>query len=309
MVRHFLQSDEWRHFQAALGRTVVSDNGDGWSYHAYLESGKGNSRLYTPYGPVARDEASLQAALSSLVQAAKKQGVTFVRIEPTTGTTPDMLKRDGWKQVTYQQLNPARTQVIDLTSSPDDILAGMSQNSRNITRNYHKKGISISYSNDPTHIHLFTDLMQMVATRNQITAHSRSYFQAQADALFPLGAACLYTATVDSAVVAAAIVFDSPTTRYYAHAAADDTYRKLSPGTALVGQMILDAKDKGQTSFDLYGIAPDDSPTHPWHGFTRFKQSFGGTPIDYFGSWDLPLKPVAYTTYRAYQSLRRRARR
>lgn len=309
VMTHFLQSPAWATFQEALGRTVVRDHGDGWSYQAIVESGTLNTRLYTPYGPACTSEESFNAALASLTSYATAHKLTFVRVEPTTDITPDQLATRGLRPVTYQQLQPAHTQVIDLSPTPDELLAGMSQNSRNITRNYHKKGVTIHTSHDPSDIHILTDLLAPVATRNHIQTHSVEYFRAQAETLFPAQSATLYYASVNTTPIAAALVYDSGTTRYYAHAAANDEYRKFSAGTALVGQMMLDAKEKGLTSFDLYGIAPSDDPTHPWAGFTKFKKSFGGQGVTYVGAWDLPLRPVQYRLYRAYQSLRRQMRR
>lgn len=303
-MSHFLQSDAWKAFQQNLGRTVVVDQGKGWSYMAVLEPGTANTRLYTPYGPTLETNALLPDALASLKKAATSYGATFVRIEPTLSISESVLGSLGLKPVNYQSLNPSRTQIVDLTCSKDELLAQMSQNSRNLTRNYTNKGISVTTSNDPSDIHYLTDLLSKVAHRNHIHAHSKSYFKTQAETLFPLGAACLYLAHYDSQVIAAALVFDDASTRYYAHAAADDTYRKLSAGTALVGQMILDAQENSQKYFDLYGIAPQNTPSHPWQGFTKFKQSFGGAPVDYSGSWDLPLKPLPYYGYRTYQKLR-----
>lgn len=305
-MSHFLQSDAWKVFQQSLGRTVITDRGNGWSYMAIVEPGTANTRLYTPYGPTLETPSLLPEALASLKEAARAHSATFVRIEPTLSISESVLGSLGLKPVDYQSLNPSRTQIIDVTCSKDELLARMSQNSRNLTRNYSNKGISITVSKDPSDIHYLTDLLDKVASRNHIHTHTRSYFKAQAETLFPLGAACLYLARYDSQVIATALVFDDSETRYYAHAAADDAYRKLSAGTALVGQMILDAQANGQKYFDLYGIAPQNTPSHPWQGFTKFKQSFGGTAVDYSGSWDLPLKPLPYYGYRFYQKLRRR---
>jgi lipid II:glycine glycyltransferase (peptidoglycan interpeptide bridge formation enzyme) len=106
--------------------------------------------------------------------------------------------------------------------------------------------------------------------------------------------------------IAAALVYDSPTTRYYAHAAASYEHRKLSAGTALLAQMIIDAKNKGLKTFDFYGITSSEDPHHPWYGFTKFKKSFGGQPLAYLGTWDLPIKKARY---RAFNTLRRANRR
>ena len=302
-MTHFLQSAAWQTFQEALGRTAATDSGDGWFYRAYQERGAGNTRLYAPYGPDFTSVAAFDEAVTSL--KAHATGATFLRIEPTTGITADDLRQRGFTPVSYQQLNPARTQVIDLSPSADEILAQMSQNSRNLTRNYTNKGLSMHVTTAPGDVTILTQLLAGVAQRNHITPHSDAYFKQQAETLFPTGAAKLFYAQYEGKPIAAALVYDSDTTRYYAHAAADDAYRKLSAGTALVGHMILDAKAQGLAHFDLYGIAPDNAPRHPWTGFTKFKQSFGGQPVDYLGAWDLPLKPLPYYAYRAYQTIRR----
>lgn len=305
----FLQSNSWRLFQESIGRMTFSDNGERWSYLAIKESGTLNTRLYTPYGPICQDNEGFDAALVSLKKIAEAEKATFLRIEPTQGITSEQLRQRGFRPVTYQQLQPAHTQIIDLSQPKETILANMSQNSRNITRNYHKKGVVIRTSHEPQDINILTSLLGRVASRNHITAHSSDYFLSQAKALFPSKAATLYIADIEGTPIAAALVYDTTDTRTYAHAAADDTYRKLGAGTALVGQMILDAKDKNLTSFDLYGIAPSDDPAHPWAGFTKFKKSFGGTEVTYPGAWDLPLKPFGYWLYRTYQTVYRKLRR
>lgn len=304
----FLQSSHWQSFQESLNRRTFTDNGKHWSYLAIKESGANNSRLYTPYGPVCFDLDSFDEAITSLKSTAKKERVTFIRVEPTSGILPNQLRIRGFKPVTYQQLQPAHTQIISLQKTDDELLSDMSQNSRNITRNYHKKGITIRTSHDPSDITILTSLLSGVAHRNHISTHDNDYFTAQAESLFPSRAATLYIAEFADEPIAAALVYDSDTTRVYAHAAASDNHRKLNAGTALLGQMILDANKAGLKQFDLYGIAPSDDPTHPWAGFSKFKKSFGGVPVTYPGAWDLPLKPLRYTFYRLYHIIRRRLR-
>ena len=308
MTTSFLQSADWATFQEKLGRTVWQRSGPGWSYMATLESGTGNTRLYTPYGPVATDTSALKAAIADLRALGAEQKVDFIRIEPTLPLEPRELAALGGTPVAYQQLQPAHTRIIDLAPSADELLAHMSQNSRNITRNYHKKGVVLHTSSDPKDITILTDLLAGVAHRNGIRPHSDAYFALQADTLMPRGSATLYYATLQDTPIAAALVYDSNTTRSYAHAAADDTYRKLSAGTAIVGQLILDAKQKGLKEVDLYGIAPTDDPTHPWAGFTKFKKSFGGRDVSFVGAWDVPLHPLRYRMYRLYQTIYRRLR-
>ncbi len=57
--------------------------------------------------------------------------------------------------------------------------------------------------------------------------------------------------------------------------------------------MIMDAKEKGLAWFDLFGTAPEGAgPEHEWYGFTSFKKSFGGSPVSFAGTWDLPCPRV-----------------
>lgn len=305
----FLQTSAWATFQEKLGRKTSSAKGDGWSFIGIHESGVLNTRLYTPYGPECSTLEEFDEAISELKKIARQEGMTFIRVDPPVAVTPSQLRGRGFYKMSYQQLQPAHTQVIDLSQSTDDLLAQMSQNSRNITRNYKNKGVTIRTSRRHEDITILTSLLSKVARRNHISPHSKHYFQTQVETLFPLDKATLYIAEYEDAPIAAALIYDSDDTRTYAHAATDDTYRKLSAGTALVGQMILDAKEAGLTYFDLYGIADTDDPSHPWAGFTRFKKSFGGYPVTRPGTWDLPINKPGYWLYRLYQSIYRKLRR
>jgi lipid II:glycine glycyltransferase (peptidoglycan interpeptide bridge formation enzyme) len=272
---------------------------------AIRESGTLNTRLYTPYGPEVTSLQAFDESIASLMKTAREQHVTFVRVDPVGAITAADLQARGFKPLTYQQLQPDHTQVIDLRQSKDEIFADMSQNSRNITKNIHKKGVTIRKSTNPADITILTSLLAGVASRNHIRTHDERYFSLQAETLFPLGAATLFIAELEGTPIAAALVYDSDDTRTYAHAAADDAYRKLSAGTALLGAMILDAKECGLTTFDLYGITESDDPKHPWYGFTKFKKSFGGTPLAYVGTWDLPINKPGYWLYQTLARLMR----
>lgn len=301
----FLQSAAWAEFQSQLGRTVITDSGEGWSYQSVREHGTLNTRLYAAHGPAADTPFAMQYALDSLEQAGRTQNATFVRVEPLEAITSDELVKRGYKKVTFNQLQPEHTQIIDLSPPEDEILAKMHQNTRNLYRNYAKKGVTMHISTNPADIDIFLSFIHNVAKRNHITPHSDAYFRTQAAALFPSGAAKLFYASFDGTPIAAAIFYDSGDTRYYAHAAADDAFRKLSAGTSLLAYAIIDAKRAGKSFIDLYGIAPTDDPSHPWAGFTKFKKSFGGHEVTYLGAWDKPLKPLQYFFYKTYQMLRK----
>ncbi len=300
---HFLQSKAWQTFQEAEGKTTFLEETSDWHFLAILEESAGFKRLYCPYGPVATDASALSAALARLRQLAKEHSVVFLRVQPTGAIfSSEELSRLDLRPVRYSQ--PSHTWHLNLTDSEEAILAGMKQNNRNIYRNYHKKGLTYYKSSEPAEIRHLTSLLHGTAAKNHITIHPDSYLEAQANALVPIGAASLHFMRLESKVIAAALVYEGETTNYYAHAASSFEHRNLNAATALLGEIIFDAKHQGKKIFDLYGIAPNDDPQHRWAGFTAFKKSFGGYEVTYPETHELPIKPLAYLAYKLLQKLR-----
>ena len=295
-MKHFLQTQPWAAFQQKMGRTIISDTGNGWSYIAILEKGKLNSRLYVPYGPTLETNAALSPALSSLKQKAIEHGATFIRIEPIHVVTAKDLLHAGLKKVS--PIQPDATSIIDLYRSEEEIIAAMTSNTRNLYRNYKQKGIHIRQSFNSREIDTLLMLLSDVAKHTGMNPQSNEYLRKQAESLISSDDASLYFAEHGDTVIASALVYDSNDTRYYAHAAADYEHRGLNAGTALVSQMIIDAKRKGLKYFDLYGIWIESEKGSTKSGITRFKRSFGGQDKQYVGTWEYPVRHVNYAMYR-----------
>lgn len=294
-MTHFLQRPAWAAFQESIGHPVVHRTGEGWSYYAFLESGKLGKRLYAPYGPVLETPDALKPALDSLIQEGKKLGAAYVRVEPTGSVDANMFSQLRLRRVRRKQ--PEHTQRIDLQRPFTEILADMQSSLRNRHRNYHKKGVSIRKSSDPTDVEHLIRLLGDVTDRTGMDGHDHDYLRANAASLIPQGAAAIYLAEYEGEVIATSFIFEDEQCRYYAHAAADTEHRKLHPGPVLVSQMIEDAAAEGKKFFDLYGVVPPEVTDHPWSGFSNFKRSFGGEQHDYAGTWELPLKPLTYGVY------------
>lgn len=293
---HFLQTKAWGTFQEALGRQVLTGAGDDWHWQAIVERGRLGTRLYCPYGPTATSEKALDHALQTLKAAGREYGAIFVRVEPVAPVSSTWLEQGTVPAP--RDIQPEHTWQVGLNSTEEELVAAMRATNRNLHRTAAKKGILFRNSSDPKDIRFLLDFVHEVARRTGIRPHSDTYFRKQAGTLLPLKAAQLFFAELDGVPIAAALVYDSATTRYYAHAGGSYEQRKLHAGTPLVSHMMLDAKQSGLTTFDFYGVAPPGQPNHAWSGFTDFKKSFGGYQHDYNGTWDIPLKPVQYRLYR-----------
>ena len=299
-----LQTQEWAEFQRSIGHQVVQASGDGWRYLATVEGGRTGRYLYCPYGPEADSPQAFDAALADLTRVAKEHKCWFVRVEPANAkfvdgleTEKSSLRRRGMK-VAPRQVQPSHTQLIDLGKDEKELLKDMKSTNRNLYRNIHKKGVTIERSTNPEDVNYLLKFLDDTAKRKDFHRQHDDYLRAVARSLMPAGAAAIYLAKLEDEPIAASLVYDSADTRTYAHAAMDQRHRKLSAGIPLVVTMIMDAKKNGQSWFDLFGTAPQGAgPEHEWYGFTSFKKSFGGSPVSFPGTWDLPVSTAGYGAY------------
>ncbi len=298
---HILQSPAWQTFQTALKKPTFTSSGDGWSYLATLESTPLGPYIIVARGPAYSDPKSLKPALTDLKNLAKEHHAFFIRIEPEQ-QIPAAIKKSLKK---VKSIHPEHTWVLDLKPSEDTLLAQMKQNNRNLYKNYAKKGLKITSSHDPADAKYLFNLLKGVARHNHIQIYDLDYYKKQ----LASGFATLYLVHYQQKIIAASLVYDHDDPRYYGHAAADYAHRNLSAGTVLLVHMILEARSAGKKFFDFWGITPSENPNHPWYGFTKFKKSFGGYPVEYPGTYDLILNRPKYALYSIIRPINRTLRR
>ena len=303
------QTKEWEKLQKDLGEETFFVEEKDFTYLAILKKTKFGNYLYLPYGPVLNSKNAYKKAAESLQELAKEKSVTFIRIEPQSPEnarewlkTPNILKSTD--------LNPAHTWVLDITAEKDEIIKNFSQGTRTRYNQYERKGLSVMATKNPEKIKELVRLQHQVAKDKGINAFSEDYLKAELEQPF----ASLYLVAYNPAnnqslkdesekvdepkIIAASLFFDYDGTRYYMQSASDYTYRKLPATVALLTTAIFDAKEKGLERFDFWGIAPDGAPKdHPWAGFTEFKKSFGGFPVEYCGTYDIVLNKSKYKLY------------
>ena len=302
-----LQTPVWAEFQRRLGKTVHEGAGPGWSFVAIEEKTPLGTYLYAPYGPCAAGPSAFADALQALATLARSVKAHYVRVEPVAAA----LGEDAVAVLSARGLVPAPADVqphlswkVDLRQDEAALLNGMRSTSRNLFRNIHKKGVTFAVSTDPADLPILLGFLHDVSGRADFKAQSDNYLTHAANVLMPAGAAKLFIARLDGDPIAAALSYDTPDTRVYAHAAADDAHRKLNAGIPLLVTMMLDAKDAGIAEFDMWGVSPEDEPDHAWAGFSRFKRSFGGFEVTYPGTWDLPVNRIMYNGYGASRKTR-----
>jgi lipid II:glycine glycyltransferase (peptidoglycan interpeptide bridge formation enzyme) len=204
---------------------------------------------------------------------------------------------------------PPDSVLLDLTRSEEDILEGMHSKCRYNCRLGTRK-VEVR-EKGAEGVETFYTLFEETARRDGLAIHPLNYYTK----LFETGRkfnsvklSC-YVAKFggpNGIPVASIITLLCGDTCTYLYGSSSNEHRNLMGPYALQWQAIRDAKTAGAKVYDMFGIPPDDNPEHPMHGLWRFKTGFGGTIIHRPGSWDWPVKPLAYRLFHTAERLRKR---
>lgn len=315
MDKHFLQSEEWEKFQRELGEETVRLRGEKFEAMAIVKKTKVGTYLYLPYGP-ALSETEPLGGLDEAVRALRKLGnekkAMFIRVEPTEALTAEKMRQRGFSKT--RDLSPKETLVYSLEATEEEILRDLAKKTKRGQRYYREieeRGLKLEVSKNPEDVKILTKLQGELATKKKIGVFSEEYFRKQLAQEWASLYVVRYTEETErNKPIAAVLVFDWEKTRYYMQAANDKAYNRLSAPTVAVVRAILDAKEKGLSEFDFWGIAPEGAPKdHPWAGFTAFKKTFGGEERVYTGTWDLVLDARKYRIYKGLRAVNRAVRK
>jgi len=313
---NLFQSGEWGSVQEADGRTVwrVKNNGIEALIVKNPFIGK-KFYLYSPRGPVfsqAVTPQDMKDFLRKVTALAGKENAVFYRIEPAQ-LKENLIFKYGFKKVTYfsplsRQTSPEHTLVLDLKKTTDTILKEMKPKWRYNIRLAERKGVKVRKATKHGDLVIFYDLLKELESRGHYHGFERDYYEKMFSTLIDGGKADLFIAETEGEALTAIFVIYQGEVATYLHGASSNNKRDWMPTYAAQWAAITEAKKRGCLIYDFWGIAPDDNPSHPWAGVTRFKKGFGGETVAFPGTFDLPLNPVYYNSLKAINFLRKKLR-
>jgi len=313
---NFLQSPEWASLYQQLGYDVVRSGvsqGDDLqaTWLAIVKSAKRARYLEIPGGPVMdyENEDLVKLVFAELRQLAKQKNCVFIRFRPPVRQNPQalqILQQNGSKNAPMH-LHAEHTRVIDITPDEDTLLANMRRQTRYEVRQVAKKGVAIaSYCPTEEDINQFYDLQQKTAKRHNFIPSSRQFLQATRQAFDDK--LQLYTAKKDGVLLNMALVIFWGREAIYHEATSTPEARRQPGAYGIVWQIMRDAKAKGLSRVNLWGIAYNDNPKHRYAGVTTFKRGFGGQDVVYISAQDIVIKPINYLVDWLIETVRRKMR-
>jgi lipid II:glycine glycyltransferase (peptidoglycan interpeptide bridge formation enzyme) len=276
---------------------------------------------YVPGGPdlppaFPAEDAARTQVLAELARALRRylpRSTAFIRFDPpwysveAEGTPMPLIGKPFSRAAADVQ--PPDTVLIDLSQSEESLLAAMKEKWRYNIRLSARKGVAVREAGEAG-LDVFYRLFEETAKRDGLAIHSRDYYAA----LFALAGEQagvdirLYIAAHEGEDLAAIITLFRGAEAVYLYGASSNSKRNLMAPYLLQWTAMKDAGASGCGHYDLFGIPPNDDPSHPMAGLYRFKTGFGGAIIHRSGSWDFACRPVIKALFTLAEGLRKKFR-
>lgn len=315
VVDHPLQSWEWGEFKrlhkVGVERLGIFEQGQlvkAFQVFFHQLPIGGFSVGYLPKGPMP-DEQQLQL----LRQLGSRHQALFIKLEPNVAEAVGVSSAHqaiktflaDHDALPGRPLFTKHTFQIDLTQSEEKLAANLKSKTRYNIGLAQKKGVEIREQSDQEGMNVYLEILQETIKRQGFYAHNPEYFKTMWKALGQSGMMRIFQAVYQDQVLASWIVFIFDQVLYYPYGASRQVHRDVMASNLLMWGLIMFGKKSGCHTFDLWGsLGPEPDKKHPWYGFHRFKEGYGGQLTRFLGSYDLILNHPLYKLFRIAEDWR-----
>lgn len=259
-----------------------------------IEARRG-SFLLCPHGPMIALQENEKDILSRLtdhcVEIAKREHCDFIRFCPLQDSSQEyraLYKNLGFRSAPIH-MHPELSWILDITKDEGTLLREMRKTTRYLIKRTEKEGVEIVCSSRPDDIELFWPVYQATVVRQHFTPFSKAYLRQEFELFSQNNGAMFFFGTYQETIIAAAIIIFNNDSAFYHHSGSIQVFPKINASYLLQWRVIQEAKRRGCTLYNFWGISPDDKPKHPWAGLSLFKKGFGGFAEEYLHAQDKPL--------------------
>lgn len=308
---HFLQSYGWGEVKATTGwqplRLVLERERTIIAAASLLKRNlpyAGKAIIYVPRGPVVDFHAPglFDAVLAAINQVAAEQGAFLLKIDPDIPDSDTAVKRllqdRGFRLATagtgFDGIQPRYVFRLDLTPSPEELLAAMHSKTRYNIRLAARKGVTIKSDCTLADLPVFYELLKETTLRDRFLVRSYDYFVTMWQEMVERGYAKLFLAYYQGQAVAGTLAFIMGDKAWYLYGASSNSYRNVMPNYLIQWTMICWAREQGCTLYDFRGVPGDLDEDNPLYGLYRFKKGFNGVFTEFVGEYDLVYNSFYY---------------
>lgn len=293
------QSWAWGLVQQKLGRPLFRFGMyDGFrlvslSQVTHIKAKRG-SFLHIRHGPIIKNTLFLQVMKlwSNYYRSLGKQKKSlFIRISPLIENSfkhSKVLSSLGYLRAPIHETDAEVCWVLDIQKSDEELLHNMRKSTRYDINRAPKLGIQVVRSAKEDAVKDFLLLYEETAKRQRFVKHEG--VREEYEVFSKEGNADVFLAYYQKNLVAGAVILYYKNQAIYHHGAS--RWSKVSASHYLQWCAIKEARWRGKTIYNFWGIAPEGMKRHPWQGITLFKKGFGGREVQYLHAHDMPLSPL-----------------
>lgn len=266
---------------------------------------KRGSFLFIPHGPVFNVKTQsaswrtniktiIQTLQNYLVQLAKKEGYSFIRIAPILENIPEyqnIFKDLGFKQAPIY-MHAERTWLLDLDKSEEELLAGMRKTTRYLIKKAERDGVTVEKRTDKKAIDIFWTLYQETARRENFVPFSKEFIRQEFETFNKTNNCAFLFGKVNQDYLGSVLIIFTKSSAFYHQGASIHT--KFPVPYRLQWEAIKEAIKRGCIRYNFWGILQKGRTPKNWDGLTLFKTGFGGRQIDYVSTQDYVITPIRY---------------
>lgn len=306
LVSHPMQSWEWGEFREKTGVKTIRigefDQGElisGYQFFVHKIPHLPFSIIYFPRGPL-----PTKPILETLTKYGSQEHSILAKMEPNVyypaGTTPTskMPNQKEHRLVIGQPFFIKHTFLLDISRTEEEILSKMKPKTRYNIKISQKHNVEIIEDNSKSAFEKYYSLTEETTKRQGFWAHTKEYHRKMWETLSPKKMYHILLAKYKGKVVAAYIFFTFNNIIYYPYGASSRLSPEAMAPYAIFWEAIKLGKKYRCKSLDMWGslgLNPDKND--PRYGFHHFKSGFGGTLMEYIGTYDLVINPITYPLY------------
>ncbi len=304
----FLHSWAWGEFNQQMGTSTLrfgfydGNQLAGVALVLKIKARRG-SFFFCPHGPIFDNNLDKKDALALLVNNLKKEGnkekaISFIRISPLLPLTTEnnqIFQELNFREAPVHMMHPELGWILDTQPAEEELLKNMRKTTRYCIRKAEKDGVEIEVSSNPEDVEKFWTVYRATVDRQNFTPFTKEYLKNEV-AIFNKNpesrtGASFFFAKFNGEIIATAIIVFYGNSAFYHHGASIPKYPKITAPYLLQWAVIKEAKRRGCSNYNFWGVVREDQNKHPWAGLSLFKRGFGGAPHEYVHAKDFVLNP------------------
>ena len=316
---NFLHSWYWGEFHEKLGHTVCRT---GFYSHdklvgvllAIVEPARRGRHLVVPGGPILdwKHTGLAKAWQKECKRLAKLNKCVFVRVRPQLPDTREnirLLRKLGFRKAPMH-LHAELTTQLDLTIPNDELKKAMRKGTRYEVKRSAKLDIKVVSTKGEEFLDEFYELQLQTARRHKFVPFSKKFLVEQFRVFAAADKVLMYRSTTPEGelLAMAYIIFYGQEAAYH-YGASTDLARKIPGAYAVQWEAIAEARRRGCSRYNFWGVTGHGQTKHRFYGVSVFKRGFGGQDVAYVPAQDLMVDKLRYPFTYAFETARRKTRK